>query len=156
MRRWKPTHSLKKTANLVGLLNISYLRLSVYIMSSPQLQQWVRKSILRLFKMSHHAMVNYMIKMATTNSTLHSTLFCSIEQVGVGKVYQCKMALGAEMRNKGILPPSESNKLPPKSKAAGKEFVRRELRSVVTSGTIVNSSILTADAATSNDMIYFC
>ncbi|MBW0479747.1 hypothetical protein O181_019462 [Austropuccinia psidii MF-1] len=66
----------------------------------------------------------------------------------VGKVDQCETALGAEMRNKGSLPPSKNNKLPPKSKAAGKDVVRRELRSVVTSGTIVDSSILTADAAT--------
>lgn len=53
------------------------------------------------------------------------------------------------MRNKGSLPGSKSSKAQPKPKTAGKEIVRRELRSVVTSGTIVDGSILTDDAATS-------
>lgn len=66
----------------------------------------------------------------------------------VGKVDQCETALGAEMRNKGSLPTSKFSKPPPQSKTAGKEIVRRELRSVVTSGTIVDGNILTDDAAT--------
>ncbi|OAV92014.1 hypothetical protein PTTG_03580 [Puccinia triticina 1-1 BBBD Race 1] len=66
----------------------------------------------------------------------------------VGKVDQCETALGAEMRNKGSLPASKYAKPPPQQKGSGKEIVRRELRSVVTSGTIVDGSILTDDAAT--------
>ncbi|CAH7683992.1 muts domain V-domain-containing protein [Phakopsora pachyrhizi] len=66
----------------------------------------------------------------------------------VGKVDQCETALGAEMRNKGTLPSSKSSKAPPKSKTSGNSIVRRELRSVVTSGTIVDGSILTDDAST--------
>ncbi|PLW16065.1 hypothetical protein PCANC_15356 [Puccinia coronata f. sp. avenae] len=66
----------------------------------------------------------------------------------VGKVDQCETALGAEMRNKGTLPTSKYAKPPPQQKGSGKEIVRRELRSVVTSGTIVDGNILTDDAAT--------
>lgn len=66
----------------------------------------------------------------------------------VGKVDQCETALGAEMRNKGSLPSAKSAKSQPKAKPGAKEIVRRELRSVVTSGTIVDGSILTDDAAT--------
>ncbi|MBW0530860.1 hypothetical protein O181_070575 [Austropuccinia psidii MF-1] len=51
-------------------------------MSSPQLRQWVSDSILRLFEMSDRAMVDYMIKTATT-STSHSALFSSLTQVGL-------------------------------------------------------------------------
>ncbi|MBW0589132.1 hypothetical protein O181_128847 [Austropuccinia psidii MF-1] len=49
-------------------------------MSSPQLRQWVRNCIWRLFEMSELAVVHYMIKTATTCS-LHRTLFPSITQV---------------------------------------------------------------------------
>ncbi|KAH9462252.1 hypothetical protein MJO28_002962 [Puccinia striiformis f. sp. tritici] len=66
----------------------------------------------------------------------------------VGKVDQCETALGAEMRNKGSLPTSKNAKAPPPQKGSGREIVRRELRSVVTSGTIVDGNILTDDAAT--------
>ncbi|KAA1083414.1 DNA mismatch repair protein msh6 [Puccinia graminis f. sp. tritici] len=66
----------------------------------------------------------------------------------VGKVDQCETALGAEMRNKGSLPTSKYAKPPPQQKGSGKEIVRRELRSVVTSGTIVDGNILTDDSAT--------
>jgi DNA mismatch repair protein MSH6 len=52
------------------------------------------------------------------------------------------------MRNKGTLPTSKYAKPPPQQKGSGKEIVRRELRSVVTSGTIVDGNILTDDAAT--------
>ncbi|KAG0139481.1 hypothetical protein CROQUDRAFT_54664 [Cronartium quercuum f. sp. fusiforme G11] len=67
----------------------------------------------------------------------------------VGRVDQCETALGAEMRNQGSLPNTKASKSQPKPKPGGKEIVRRELRSVVTSGTIVDGSILTDDAATS-------
>lgn len=61
----------------------------------------------------------------------------------VGRVDQCETALGAELRvkdgkAKGGKPVTASN---------GKAIVRRELRSVLTGGTIVDGSLLTDDLA---------
>lgn len=55
----------------------------------------------------------------------------------VGRVDQCETALGAEMRVKDG---KAKGKQP-----AGKTIVRRELRSVLTSGTLVDGSMLTDD-----------
>ncbi|ORY88074.1 muts domain V-domain-containing protein [Leucosporidium creatinivorum] len=60
----------------------------------------------------------------------------------VGRVDQCETALGAELRVK------DGKKAGPKAKGpAGKTIVRRELKSVLTSGTIVDGSLLTDDLA---------
>ncbi|KAJ8294900.1 DNA mismatch repair protein msh6 [Rhodotorula toruloides] len=61
----------------------------------------------------------------------------------VGRVDQCETALGAELRNKDD---KKAGKTAGKAKQAkGKEIVRRELKSVLTSGTIVDGSMLTDD-----------
>ncbi|BGP39629.1 DNA mismatch repair protein msh6 [Rhodotorula kratochvilovae] len=61
----------------------------------------------------------------------------------VGRVDQCETALGAEIRNK------DDKKAGAKGKGAkqanGKEIVRRELKSVLTTGTIVDGTMLTDD-----------
>ncbi|TNY21923.1 muts domain V-domain-containing protein [Rhodotorula diobovata] len=65
----------------------------------------------------------------------------------VGRVDQCETALGAEIRNK------DDKKAGGKGKAKGgagkqangKEIVRRELKSVLTTGTIVDGTMLTDD-----------
>lgn len=60
----------------------------------------------------------------------------------VGRVDQCETALGAELRVK------DGKKGGPKAKGpAGKTIVRRELKSVLTSGTIVDGTLLTDDLA---------
>ncbi|GEM07599.1 DNA mismatch repair protein MSH6 [Rhodotorula toruloides] len=64
----------------------------------------------------------------------------------VGRVDQCETALGAELRNKDDKKAGKAGKAAPKGKQAkGKEIVRRELKSVLTSGTIVDGSMLTDD-----------
>lgn len=75
---------------------------------------------------------------------LHTKLIHSLNQFvaqgyKVGRVEQCETALGAEMRLKD-------------GKAAGqktpaKSIVRRELKSVLTAGTLVDGSMLTDDLA---------
>ncbi|GAA5901645.1 hypothetical protein JCM6882_006031 [Rhodosporidiobolus microsporus] len=66
----------------------------------------------------------------------------------VGRVDQCETALGAEIRNKDDK--AAGGKAKPKGKTAtknanGKEIVRRELKSVLTGGTIVEGEMLTDD-----------
>ncbi|BGP15722.1 DNA mismatch repair protein msh6 [Rhodosporidiobolus nylandii] len=61
----------------------------------------------------------------------------------VGRVDQCETALGAEIRNKDDK--AAGNKGKGKKQANGKEIVRRELKSVLTSGTIVEGEMLTDD-----------
>ncbi|GAA5834783.1 hypothetical protein JCM11251_003661 [Rhodosporidiobolus azoricus] len=66
----------------------------------------------------------------------------------VGRVDQCETALGAEIRNKDDK--AAGVKAKPKGKtvtkqANGKEIVRRELKSVLTGGTIVEGEMLTDD-----------
>lgn len=61
----------------------------------------------------------------------------------VGRVDQCETALGAELRNK-------DEKVGKGKKVAaaapkGKGIVRRELKTVLTNGTIVDASMLTDD-----------
>ncbi|GAA5880636.1 hypothetical protein JCM3774_000560 [Rhodotorula dairenensis] len=61
----------------------------------------------------------------------------------VGRVDQCETALGAEIRNKDD---KKAGKGKGSAKQAnGKEIVRRELKSVLTGGTIVDGSMLTDD-----------
>ncbi|KAM0787401.1 hypothetical protein ACM66B_003486 [Microbotryomycetes sp. NB124-2] len=57
----------------------------------------------------------------------------------VGRVDQCETALGAEIRLKDGKTKGEAKK--------GKEIVRRELKSVLTSGTLVDGTLLTDDLA---------
>ncbi|BGO99350.1 DNA mismatch repair protein msh6 [Rhodotorula toruloides] len=59
----------------------------------------------------------------------------------VGRVDQCETALGAELRNKDDKKAGKGKA----KQAKGKEIVRRELKSVLTSGTIVDGSMLTDD-----------
>ena len=59
----------------------------------------------------------------------------------VGRVDQCETALGAEIRVK------DGKKGKGKVTAEKKGIVRRELRSVLTTGTIVDGSMLTDDLA---------
>ncbi|GAA5881916.1 hypothetical protein JCM16303_003463 [Sporobolomyces ruberrimus] len=59
----------------------------------------------------------------------------------VGRVDQSETALGAEIRNKDAKAAAGKGK----AKAPGKEIVRRELKSVLTSGTIVDGTMLTDD-----------
>ena len=65
----------------------------------------------------------------------------------VGRVDQCETALGAEIRNKDD---KKNSGAKAKGKSAGKqangkEIVRRELKSVLTGGTIVDGTMLTDD-----------
>ncbi|KAK4049028.1 DNA mismatch repair protein msh6 [Microbotryomycetes sp. JL201] len=57
----------------------------------------------------------------------------------VGRVDQCETALGAEIRLKDGKAKGEAKK--------GKEIVRRELKSVLTAGTLVDGALLTDDLA---------
>ncbi|KAK4055994.1 DNA mismatch repair protein msh6 [Microbotryomycetes sp. JL221] len=57
----------------------------------------------------------------------------------VGRVDQCETALGAEIRQKDGKAKGEAKK--------GKDIVRRELKSVLTTGTIVDGALLTDDLA---------
>ncbi|GAA6018493.1 hypothetical protein JCM11491_006423 [Sporobolomyces phaffii] len=61
----------------------------------------------------------------------------------VGRVDQSETALGAEIRNKDAKAAAGKGKA--KAKGGGKEIVRRELKSVLTSGTIVDGTMLTDD-----------
>ncbi|GAA6001069.1 mismatch repair ATPase MSH6 [Rhodotorula paludigena] len=66
----------------------------------------------------------------------------------VGRVDQCETALGAEIRNKDDKKAGGAAKGKGKGvtkQANGKEIVRRELKSVLTSGTIVDGTMLTDD-----------
>ncbi|GAA5847718.1 hypothetical protein JCM3766R1_000742 [Sporobolomyces carnicolor] len=60
----------------------------------------------------------------------------------VGRVDQSETALGAEIRNKDAKAAGGKGKAKP---GGGKEIVRRELKSVLTSGTIVDGTMLTDD-----------
>ncbi|GAA5849819.1 hypothetical protein JCM8547_000574 [Rhodosporidiobolus lusitaniae] len=62
----------------------------------------------------------------------------------VGRVDQCETALGAEIRNKDDKAAGGKGKSGAKQKN-GKEIVRRELKSVLTGGTIVEGDMLTDD-----------
>ncbi|GAA5943171.1 uncharacterized protein JCM15063_005224 [Sporobolomyces koalae] len=59
----------------------------------------------------------------------------------VGRVDQSETALGAEIRNKDAKAAGGKGK----AKGGGKEIVRRELKSVLTTGTIVDGTMLTDD-----------
>jgi DNA mismatch repair protein MSH6 len=59
----------------------------------------------------------------------------------VGRVDQSETALGAEIRNKDAKAAAGKGK----AKGGGKEIVRRELKSVLTTGTIVDGTMLTDD-----------
>lgn len=61
----------------------------------------------------------------------------------VGRVDQCETALGAEIRNKDDKKAGKGKGSAKQSN--GKEIVRRELKSVLTGGTIVDGSMLTDD-----------
>ncbi|GAA6051780.1 hypothetical protein JCM3770_004968 [Rhodotorula araucariae] len=64
----------------------------------------------------------------------------------VGRVDQCETALGAEIRNKDDKKAGAKGKGKGGAKQAnGKEIVRRELKSVLTTGTIVDGTMLTDD-----------
>jgi hypothetical protein len=66
----------------------------------------------------------------------------------VGRVDQCETALGAEIRNKDDKAAGGKGKAKAKSAGTqknGKEIVRRELKSVLTGGTIVEGEMLTDD-----------
>ncbi|GAA5837892.1 hypothetical protein JCM9279_004059 [Rhodotorula babjevae] len=64
----------------------------------------------------------------------------------VGRVDQCETALGAEIRNKDDKKSGAKAKGKSAGKQAnGKEIVRRELKSVLTGGTIVDGTMLTDD-----------
>jgi hypothetical protein len=66
----------------------------------------------------------------------------------VGRVDQCETALGAEIRNKDDKAAGGKGKGQAKSAGTqknGKEIVRRELKSVLTGGTIVEGEMLTDD-----------
>ncbi|GAA5968892.1 hypothetical protein JCM11641_000769 [Rhodosporidiobolus odoratus] len=68
----------------------------------------------------------------------------------VGRVDQCETALGAEIRNKddkaaGGKGGKDKGAKNPKKNGNGKEIVRRELKSVLTGGTIVEGDMLTDD-----------
>jgi DNA mismatch repair protein MSH6 len=58
----------------------------------------------------------------------------------VGRVDQCETALGAELRLKDGKANGKAGK-----DSGGKAIVRRELKSVYTSGTLVDGSMLTDD-----------
>ena len=62
----------------------------------------------------------------------------------VGRVDQCETALGAEIRLKDDKAKASKTA---KAPAKGKEIVRRELKSVLTTGTIVDGALLTDDLA---------
>ncbi|GAA6027763.1 hypothetical protein JCM8097_008022 [Rhodosporidiobolus ruineniae] len=63
----------------------------------------------------------------------------------VGRVDQCETALGAEIRNKDDKAAGKKSGKGAGKQANGKEIVRRELKSVLTGGTIVEGEMLTDD-----------
>lgn len=88
------------------------------------------------------AKVGRFLSSSSSNQELTISLQFVAQGYKVGRVEQCETALGAEMRVKDG---KASGKVP--AKAPAKSIVRRELKSVLTAGTLVDGSMLTDDLA---------